>query len=121
MVAAMFFLEMKSAKLSCLKITSVPVRDLACMVSPSKQRPRRSALYREPLRGFNQYILIYEGNLVLTDHLLEIIQLGSSNDGGSDLLCTPGKRDLSHLDALLFGELLDTGGRCSINNFGWYW
>ena len=51
---------------------------------------------------------IPEGSLVLTNHLPEVIQLGSTNDGGSDLLRAPGKCDLGHLDPLLIGEFLDT-------------
>lgn len=46
--------------------------------------------------------------LVITDHLLEVFQLCSANDGGSDLLRAPSKCDLGHLDFLPVGEFLDT-------------
>jgi len=61
---------------------------------------------------------IHEGHLFLTDHLLEVIQLGGANDGGCDLLRAPGKRDLCHLYIMFFGEFLDARSRHSINGGG---
>lgn len=61
---------------------------------------------------------VCKGNLVLTDHLLEVFYLGSTDDGGSDLLRAPGERDLGHLNLLLVGELFDPGGLHPIDNSG---
>ena len=55
-------------------------------------------------------LCIHERNLVFTDHLLEVIQLGSTNNRSSDLLRTPSKRDLGHADSLLGGEFTDARG-----------
>lgn len=55
-------------------------------------------------------LCIHERNLVFTDHLVEVIQLGSANNRSSDLLRTPCKRNLGHLDSLLAGELTDARG-----------
>lgn len=54
----------------------------------------------------------------LTDHLLEVIQFGGTDDGGSDLLRAPGECDLGHLNSLLFGEFLDPGGCHPMSNSG---
>lgn len=63
-------------------------------------------------------LCVHEGHLFLTDHFLKVFQLGGANDGGSDFLCGPGKRDLCHLDIMFVGEFLDTKGRRSINDSG---
>ena len=63
-------------------------------------------------------LCVYERNLVFTNHLLEVFRLGSPNNWSSDLLRTPGKRDLGHLDSLLIGEFIDARGWRSANSFG---
>jgi hypothetical protein len=60
----------------------------------------------------------HEESLVLTDHILDVLRLGTSEDGCSDLLRAPGQCNLGHLYALLFGEFLDPGGRHSMNGSG---
>lgn len=51
---------------------------------------------------------VHKRNLIITDHLLEVIQLGGANNRSSDPLRAPGKCDLGHPDSLLSGEFLDS-------------
>ena len=48
---------------------------------------------------------------MLTDHLLQILNLRRPDNRSSDSLEAPSDGDLSHLHALLIGQLLDANGR----------
>lgn len=46
--------------------------------------------------------------LVLTEYVLQILHLGRANDGSSDFGQRPSDSNLSHRDASLIRELLDS-------------
>ena len=63
----------------------------------------------ESLCSLNQHSKrVVMGGIPLTNHLSQVFNLGGPDNWSGDSLEAPGDGNLSHLDALLLGYLLDT-------------